>query len=40
VFIYNIQNRTEQNMHGLLNIHIQSNNYRLDGIKYTKVLEL
>ena len=26
-------------MHGLLNIHIQSNNYSLDGIKFTIVLE-
>jgi len=26
-------------MHGLLNIHIQSNNYSLDGIKFTLVLE-
>jgi len=26
-------------MHGLLDIHIQSNNYSLDGIKFTIVLE-
>jgi len=26
-------------MHGLLNIHIQFNNYSLDGINFTKVLE-
>ena len=26
-------------MHGLLNIHIQSNNYILDGIQFTIVLE-
>jgi len=26
-------------MHGLLNIHIQSNNYSLDGIQFTIVLE-
>jgi len=26
-------------MHGLLNIHLQSNNYSLDGIKFTIVLE-
>jgi len=26
-------------MHGLLNIHIQSNNYSLDGITFTMVLE-
>jgi len=26
-------------MHGLLNIHIQFNNYSLDGIQFTIVLE-
>jgi len=26
-------------MHGLLDIHIQSNNYSLDGINFTIVLE-
>jgi len=26
-------------MHGLLNIHIQFNNYSLDGIKFTIVFE-
>jgi len=27
-------------MHGLLNIHIQFNNYSLDGIKFTKECEI
>jgi len=30
---------TKYKMHGLLNIHIQFNNYSLDGIKFTRVLE-
>ena len=37
--IYSLSQLQSYKMHGLLNIHIQSNNYSLDGIQFTILLE-
>ena len=37
--IYSLSQLQSYKMHGLLIIHIQFNNYSLDGIKFTIVLE-
>ena len=37
--IYSLSQLQSYKMHGLLNIHIQFNNYSLDGITFTIVLE-
>ena len=37
--IYSLSQLQSYKMHGLLNIHIQFNNYSLDGINFTIVLE-
>ena len=37
--IYSLSQLQSYKMHGLLNIHIPFNNYSLDGIKFTIVLE-
>ena len=37
--IYSLSQLQSYKMHGLLNMHIQSNKYSLDGINFTIVLE-